>query len=84
MTLLKPLAPHHNLSAPTHGHHTRTSIFSRLRTMKGQPRAKDGPVRATVRKFDETEQAEPPPIKSAKKDERRRGKSPGSKSSRTR
>jgi len=52
--------------------------------MKGQPRAKDGPVRATVRKFDEAEQAEPPPIKSAKKDERRRGKSPGSKSSRTR
>ena len=45
---------------------------------------RDRPVRATVRNVEESEQIKPTASKVVKSTERRRGKSPGSKSTRTR
>ena len=50
----------------------------------GSTRTKDGAVRATVRNVEESDQVKPAASKVVKSTERRRGKSPGSKTSRTR
>jgi hypothetical protein len=53
--------------------------------MSGTRRDREGgPVRATVRNVEESEQLKPTASKVVKSTERRRGKSPGSKSTRTR
>ncbi len=73
-------SPRHRTKAPT-----LNLLFVSWLEMSGTRRDREGgPVRATVRNVEESEQLKPTASKVVKSTERRRGKSPGSKSTRTR